>query len=327
MLARRSSWAFAQRKLKARNIDRATRRHLSFALVIVILIVLTWSSLCGSRTTSNNLLATGFLTFSDIGEYGRLGNQMFQIAATIGIAERNGLAWVFPAHVRNTTVGKLFAITGRQVDHLIHHQYSEKAGIFYDILIRPPTGMGTSMKGYFQSPRYFERSTMSLKSVFGVQSRYIREVIRYVPEIVEENSVTVHVRRGDYSKLGHLYNLVGVNYYLHALSILKTIDVVIIVSDDLAWCKRHLGPKLQEKVVYSPFKDEKLDFVLLYLGRHTIIANSSFSWWSAYLKKILKEEKMRGEVIAPRPWYNLSGSYAHLNTPDFYPPTWTVIDN
>ena len=76
------------------------------------------------------------------------------------------------------------------------------------------------MKGYFQSPRYFERSTMSLKP-FGVQSRYIREVIRYVPEIVEENSVTVHVRRGDYSKLGHLYNLVGVNYYLHALSILR----------------------------------------------------------------------------------------------------------
>ena len=57
-------------------------------------------------------------------------------------------------------------------------------------------------------------------------------------------------------------------------------------------CKRHLGPK-QEKVVYSPFKDEKLDFVLLYLGRHTIIANSSFSWWSAYLKKILKEEDAR----------------------------------
>ena len=128
--------------------------------------------------------------------------------------------------------------------------------------------------------------------------------------------------------MSNIYSLPGVEFYLRALRRLHKVDVIIIVSDDTEWCKEHFAPELMPgvKVVYSPFSDEHLDFVLLFLGKHSIIANSSFSWWSAYLKILLKSREEIGQVIAPRPWYHPLGHLSKLNTDTFYPHNWQVLD-
>lgn len=314
---------------------RAAVLSMRWLLLLTLLVALhSVLSYCAtsvlSPTRSKRLRARdnakGFLTFADIGNYGRLGNQLFQVASTIGIAEHNSMSWAFPEHIENTTVGELFGITGRRLDSLINFEYTEKDQLYYDISLSPPPGKAVSIKGYFQSPRYFQYSSASLRSVFKIQSHIQREVTKRVPEVRLRNSVTLHVRRGDYKKLNHMYNLLEPEYYINALTRLKAIDVVIIVSDDIRWCQNNLGPRIRHRVVYSPFSEQKYDFTLLYLGKHSILANSSFSWWSAYLKYLLKPKALRGKVFAPRPWYNVSGQYANLNVKEFYPMDWVVLD-
>ena len=89
------------------------------------------------------------------------------------------------------------------------------------------------------------------------------EVVREaVPEIESDFSIALHVRRGDYVKLQALYNVLDVNYYIRALDLVKTrIDNIIIVSDDISWCKEHLESRLPHKLVYSPIQDNLQDFV------------------------------------------------------------------
>lgn len=265
------------------------------------------------------------MTFVRLGQYGRLGNQLFQTASTIGIAEKNGLAWKLPAAVQNASIGRLFQLTGSNLTFDELDEYRENNGTFYDIRLDQFTKKGISLLGYFQSPQYFSSSVETLRKVFKIREELVHRVVNEVPQLLG-NSVTLHIRRGDYVTLSHLYTLLGKGYYQVALERLHGIDTAIIVSDDIEWCKVHLSPAIQVNVVYSPFKDELLDFVLLFLGKHSIIANSSFSWWSAYLKMILKPRGEQGQTFAPRPWYNPSGSLRHLNTDDLYLESWQVID-
>jgi hypothetical protein len=76
------------------------------------------------------------------------------------------------------------------------------------------------------------------------------------------------------------------------------------------------------KVIYTDSLDALETFTLLYLCPHEIITNSSFSWWSAYLK----DDKKKHEIFAPYPWYQVDSSFAYLNIPELYYYNWTVID-
>ena len=126
------------------------------------------------------------------------------------------------------------------------------------------------------------------------------------------------MRHGDDVKLQALYNVLDVNYYIRALDLVKTrIDNIVIVSDDISRCKEHLESRLPHRLVYSPFQDNLQDFVLLHLARTLVIANSSFSWWAAFLKHIHRRSAFKHEevrVFAPAVWYNQSGAFAHLNS-------------
>ena len=238
---------------------------------------------------------TGVVTFPLIGKHGRTGNQLFQIAATVGVAERNGLAWDFPAEIENCNAGKLFNLKPQgslpTVGVITH---AERSQLYYDVVLEANhTHHCFLISGYFQSLRYFEQSLDSLKSVFRISENLLRRVKSAMKHIDLDNSIGVHVRRGDYIRLNKLYRVLDDDYYLSAISVAKNRTrhngKIIIVSDDVQWCKDHLVPKLylHQEVVFSPFSnDELLDFVLLYLTRHNVIANSSFSWWAAFLKRL-----------------------------------------
>lgn len=269
------------------------------------------------------------LTFAKIGTLGRLGNQLFQVAATVGIAERHKLRWQFPTTVSTTPIGRLFNLTGG-FDLLTTQvtQCVEASQIFHEIsLPREVRTRTLSLHGYYQSPLYFEHSHTVLSKFLRIDKSLSRHVSEKVPQVLRPNSVTVHVRRGDYSRppFNELYRLMDLEYFLKALDALGDVDLLILLTDDKVWCKENLELHLPYKVVYSPFSDEVFDFVLLHLGRRLIIANSSFSWWAAYLKLLYGD--IHATVIAPRRWYNASGKLAYLDDRTFFfPPNWHLID-
>ena len=270
------------------------------------------------------------VTFSGLGHQGRLGNQLFQIAATIGIAEAHGYPWDFLEDISMCAAGRLFNLCGGLNRSRPFAIYKEGSEVYHKInLTELQNHEVISLSGYFQDYQYFHQSLVSLSMYLDFPYSLINKVRSRVPEL-DSFSVALHVRRGDYENLNALYNLLNEDYYLRALSLIdESIDNVIIVSDDVSWCMKHLAPRIPYNIIFSQFKDDDLsDFLLLHLSKVIIIANSSFSWWAAFLKYVRSDLKMfdtNVRVFAPAEWYNSSGALAYLNRDSFLPPLWTRV--
>lgn len=302
--------------------------NCSRAVVFALLISLLKRELDPSALYSSTDLTrypSIILTFGEIGRYGRLGNQLFQVASTIGIANSLGVKYDFPSHISETEVGSLFGLNGDLHPSNLESAVTlyEEAATYYNITL--PHGLTDgifSLFGYFQSPLYFNEHAPILKTILSLKPHFFHSAEKAIPEIVFSDTVAIHVRRGDYLALSHLYNVLTIEYYVRALNSLGDIGTVIVTSDDMEWC-REMFVSLPYNFIFSPFKDAIYDFVLLTRARKLVMANSSFSWWAAYLKRLHFGNATT--IIAPSPWYNPRGALAHANSNELYLAEWDII--
>jgi hypothetical protein len=179
------------------------------------------------------------------------------------------------------------------------------------------------MIGYFQSWKYFN----NIKSIL-IEEIKLKKTIRshnkgILQQITNCDSVSVHIRRGDYFSDANnrkLFEVFDMHYFVNAIQMMKqklTSPVFFIFSDDIEWVKKNF--QLSEHIVF--FKNSKgdkpaEDLILMSNCKHNIISNSSFSWWGAWLNQ--NPGKI---VIAPKKWLN-SEEY---DTKDLLPPDWIKI--
>lgn len=169
------------------------------------------------------------------------------------------------------------------------------------------------LTGFFQSYKYFSsiddilREEFKLRATFPVNSN-----------ITETESVFIHIRRGDYvsnNAASRFFSLCSLDYYEGAIKLMKeklTDPKFFIFSDDISWVKNNL--KLDEAVYVSDgLLQDFEELSLMSRCRHAIIANSSFSWWGAWL--INNKDKI---VVAPSKWF----TNVKINTKDLIPETW-----
>lgn len=162
--------------------------------------------------------------------------------------------------------------------------------------------------GYWQNSAYFECYADSIRKLYRfVQPLDEKNKQLYDDIVATEHSVSIHVRRGDYLKSSIYTGICTVEYYTKAIDyILQHIDGAIrfyIFSDDITWCKDNIGNLLNGyDCVYVDWNrgfDSYKDMQLMSACRHNIIANSSFSWWAAWLN--ISTDNI---VIAPSRWQN-----------------------
>lgn len=176
--------------------------------------------------------------------------------------------------------------------------------------------------GYWQSERYFKcyedliRNEFSFKLPFSKLNAELSEQISMV------NSVALHVRRGDYAsnpKTAAMHGLCSVDYYNMAIQyIANQVDkpYFYIFSDDVGWATDNIKLNYPSQYVQHNTGSESYnDMRLMSLCKHNIIANSSFSWWSAWLN--VNPTKI---VIAPNKWFAKD-----VNTTDLIPSSWVKI--
>ena len=160
------------------------------------------------------------------------------------------------------------------------------------------------LDGYWQNELYFSDIREELlRDLTSISSMSDLGVV-YMEGIKKSNSVSLHVRRGNYLNLKN-FNVLDIDYYMKAVEyIRKNVEkpTFYIFSDDLKWCKNSLG-FLDNCIFVDSTKTEIDDLKLMSFCKHNIIANSSFSWWGAWLNKNPKKT-----VIAPKGWL--------LNDPD-----------
>lgn len=167
--------------------------------------------------------------------------------------------------------------------------------------------------GYWQSEKYFENYSGTIITELSPNESNISKLISKYPSIIN-NSISLHVRRTDYVSSNGYHPVMDINYYKSALELLGDYDDLFIFSDDIEWCKSNFNFK---NMIFVQGNDDVEDLWLMSLCKNNIIANSSFSWWGAYIN--LNKNK---NVIAPKNWF---GEKVNLNEKDIIPKNWIKI--
>lgn len=196
--------------------------------------------------------------------------------------------------------------------------YECKGATYFDSCVLEDKGVKYYW-GYWQNIKYFQEISDQIRSAF-VFKRQMSDKNLYIKELIENSmSVSIHVRRGDYVGHSVLGGICDEDYYRRAIQCIEksTHDATyFIFSNEINWCKEKLNLPNCHYVDWNKDNDSYVDMQLMSLCKHNIIANSSFSWWGAWLNK--NSEKI---VISPSRWFN-EGDY---DMSDLIPAEWICI--
>jgi len=249
------------------------------------------------------------ISFNNLGRMGRLGNQMFQYASLKGIARNKGYNFCIPYsyEVNEWTdhqLTKYFKLDDNLLvkSHDPRHTRSE-CGYHFDQDLYDNCEDGTDINGYLQTEKYFMSIRDEILDDFSFKSEY------ELP--MNKEYTSLHVRRGDYVNQTNHHPLCSVDYYLQALELVD--GPIVVLSDDPEWCKQNIPAD-----VYIENTSNIHDLFIMTKAKNNIIANSSFSWWGAWLNN--NPEK---KVICPEKWFG--PGYSHYIMNDIRPPEWIQL--
>lgn len=161
--------------------------------------------------------------------------------------------------------------------------------------------------GYWQHEEYFAFVREKVLKTFSFPQEVSEQNRDIVKIALAENSVSVYVRRRDYVNHPFFKGLCGIDYYKRAIAYCQERvepSLYCIFSNDIAWCSKELSSCVpSDKVVYIDWntgRDSYVDMQIMSLCKHNVIANSSFSWWGAWLNR-----NPRKVVVAPKRWMNI----------------------
>lgn len=254
------------------------------------------------------------ITFSKLEKKGNLGNQLFHIASTIGIAKKNGQSYAFPSWRLEDFFDFKFPKAPENIDF---KYIKEKQFHFYEWELQD---MDYDIEGWLQSEKYFD-IPFTRNIVFKFEESFIKPLQEEYKYLFDRKNILLSVRRGDFIHHPFYFQLSYRFYFTALLEYFPDWEErnLIFISDDIAYCKFHFAhfPNAYFLEGLSPIEQ-------LALGSRSddyIISNSTFSWWVAWLG-----EKENSKVI--RPLSKFRGEKSTLsNEKDFFPDRWTIHDH
>lgn len=242
---------------------------------------------------------------------GRLGNYMHQVATTYAYSLRHGIDYAIPPNELN--YGALFpnVHTIEGIDTLGMHKHNEPRTQEYAPI---PKRKEILIEGYFQSEKYYSDFANEVADLFKL------------PYTMNKGVVSIHVRRGDYVQHSNVFPPVGSAYLKKAVAAFTESGYTHfkVFSDDIGWCKEHFNYYSGATFEYSngtkgDIYQDYQDMIDMSCCEHNIIANSTFSWWAAWLNR--SPDKI---VVCPSA-FNWFGKHSPLNTKDYIPEGWVQI--
>ena len=280
------------------------------------------------------------LAFNHLGSLGRLGNQMFEYAALRGIAAHHGYEWCIPPSERkgieNYSLHECFKLASQINEDVKEFQYVQEPHFHFSEELFEQCPDNVSLHGFFQTEKYFQHIDEEIRKDFIFHDEHL-DPCKEMIESIEGEPIMLHVRRGDpnltdprgfkwaYVNCSDQHPVQPVEYYERALAEFDDDQPVIVFSDSVDWVKeqeffsgdRFLISEPQEKYSDGSFLPYA-DLCLMSLCSHAIIANSSMSWWGAWL-----QSNPNKKVIAPKMWFG--PAYADKDTKDLYVDDWIVL--
>lgn len=260
------------------------------------------------------------LTFLKLGEYGRLGNQFFQVASTIGIATKHGYDYSFPQWINHDHL--ILFNSGEDIEVWKHFEKPlpivpaginfREHGIGWGFQNVSLPNENISLVGHMQSEKYFKHCEPLIRDYFKLKPKTIPEYFTRKHE--GQRIVGIHLRLGDYVAKKGYHPVQSIEYYHVAMALFPCDAIFIVFSDDIPAAKEIFG----DTFYYAEGNDTMTDFWLMTQCTDFIIANSTLSWWGAWL--INNPDK---KVIAPSNWFGPEAN--GLPAGDIYADGWIVI--
>ena len=282
------------------------------------------------------------LAFNNIGSLGRLGNQMFEYAALRGIAAQHGYEFCIPPEERkgieNYSLHNCFKLSPDRSEGFFEDiNYTQEPHFHFSKELFETCPDNVSLHGFFQSWKYFANVQDEFRKDFTFHEGISEPCKEMMEELEGQEPIMLHVRRGDpnltdprgfkwsYTQCGSMHPVQPVEYYEKALSKFDKKQPVIVFSDSVDWVKEQEFFKPDRFMISEPedkYSDGSFtpyaDLCLMSLCSHAIIANSSMSWWGAWLQT--NPDKM---VFAPKMWFG--PDYKDKDTSDLYCPKWILL--
>jgi len=280
--------------------------------------------------------------YNRLGSNGRLGNQMFQYAALRGIAAKRGYDWVIPPetynHKDNYGLFETFEMTNVKESNLgfVDGQFVEENDYCFIPEFFEECPDNVSLEGYFQTEKYFFHIEDEIREDFTFKEEYLKTCEEYINSL-DSAPIFLHVRQLDNIGREEYHPILPISFFEEALSNFSNDTPCFVFTDDINWCKsqeffkqdRFLFNENNQKYSYKTVDGKgqmqntllpQVDLCLMSLCSGGIIANSSFSWWGAWL------QNNRGKIIAPNPKKWFGSAMKHLDTSDIIPDRWITQD-
>jgi len=237
--------------------------------------------------------------------FGRLGNFLFQVAATIGYAKRHGLEFSVPTETNDSKWSPVYLghlANENYTPHLPEVRVVERGHAYQEIPFKEEwRRKNIVLDGYWQSEKYFA----DVRNEILQQFQY--------PWRLNPGTVSVHVRRGDYVQLAAKHPPLSVEWYDAAMSRFPG-AVFQFFSDDIAYCRVHWGKR--SDCTFSTWRTEEQDLAAGSWCENHICSASTFSWWQAWLN-----QNPRKRILIPQRWFSVAEE-AKCCTKDIVPETW-----
>lgn len=251
-----------------------------------------------------NRCAIKYITFNSLEKYGRLGNQLFEIASVIGLANKYNATPIFPT---KWTYRDYFNIPDKYFDDIKYEsQVTETVFHYIPNLLHGMKDEIIDIKGTLQSEKYFIEIKDTIKKYLTPKGK----------DVFDKWSVGIHIRRGDYVNNPNYINY-GPEYYYSVIEKYFNDEryTFYVCSEDYGYCKEHFN---DDRFIVQK-RNEIEDFIILSSCQKLIITNSTFSWWAAYLS----EAK---QVIRPPKIFDGNLAKTHSEK-DYWIDNWIVHDD
>jgi hypothetical protein len=252
---------------------------------------------------------------------GGLGNQMFQISKAVSEGLKNNIKTQF---LKRSYIPMEGNQPTKYLDNIFRNvnfvdsipdtvKINEPKWSYTDLSVMYYTN--TEFYGYFQSSKNFNGFGNRIKEMFSPTKEFINKIKILYPKIFNENSISIHVRRGDYLGVSEILPVIDKSYIDECLRQMGDYSNIFIFSNDKDWCKENLN--YHNSIVVEGLEDYE-ELWAISLCNHNIMSNSSFSWWGSYINN-----NKNKKIFVPTIWFGPNGE---KDFKDIYEDEWIKIN-
>lgn len=278
-----------------------------------------------------------FVTMPNLPAIGDFGSQIQQYASALSVATLNKKDLVFPSFVHNLKNSHGFRIAEAldiKINYLDNNEYEAFALIGYQSatvdkrLFNLEHNHNYILYDRFDTYRYWYDY---IKDIIVEQIRFTssidqeaQQILKSIQSYNNKPIISLHARKGDYTNSTHINTFCQLqkDYYEKAI---KDIDekncIFLVFSNDIEWCKQNLGD-ISSDIIYAENNNDYVDMCLMSKCDHNIIANSSFSWWAAFLNKNIHKK-----IVCPKNYLQDNHHLAAEINGKYYPEEWHAVHN